>query len=190
MGVYTFRYKQSSEVLGVPKGPAGCAQFGASRVASRTPAHLVAGRGGCHRSVPPGGAAYGMPRNSSTGPFATPRTVPLAVRTTSPPTTGRLRETAAFDPGTPAARTPRVIPRVNPTAPRRVRVRHPVRVPDMRNVNMRESLHGSHRPPPQGAGAVHVRVVLVLIGRPPALRRCRGQTVTTILPGCCCPCSR
>src|SRR5690348_5184051 len=40
------------------------------------------GRGGCQRSAPTGGAAYGMPRNSSVAATAWPRTVPSAVATT------------------------------------------------------------------------------------------------------------
>src|SRR5580693_561976 len=85
-GVKTFRKRQSSDVLACPKGDAGCGQCGANLVASRTPAQLAAGCGGRHRSAPTGGAAYGMPRNSSTVPLATPRTGPLAVPATGPAT--------------------------------------------------------------------------------------------------------
>src|SRR5580658_10033533 len=84
LGVKTFRYRQSSDVLASPNGPATCGQCGANCVASRTPDQLAAGWGGCHRSAPTGGAAYGMPRNSLTGPSARPRTAPLAVPATGP----------------------------------------------------------------------------------------------------------
>src|SRR5690242_15773793 len=46
------------------------------------PGQGAGGRGGCQRSVPTGGAAYGMPRNSSVAATAWPRTVPSAVATT------------------------------------------------------------------------------------------------------------
>src|SRR6266699_5073339 len=42
----------------------------------------AAGRGGCQRSAPTGGAAYGMPRNSSPAATAWPRTAPPTVVTT------------------------------------------------------------------------------------------------------------
>ncbi len=92
LGVKTFRYRQSSDVLAWPNGPASCGQCGANAVAARTPDQLAAGCGGCHRSGPTGGAAYGMPRNSSTAPSARPRTAPLAVTVTGPPAAwfGRL----------------------------------------------------------------------------------------------------
>src|SRR5215472_3646682 len=84
LGVKTFRNRQSSDVLPWPNGVAGCGQCGANCVASRTPDQLAAGCGGRQRSAPTGGAAYGIPRNSSTAPFATPRTGPLAVPVTGP----------------------------------------------------------------------------------------------------------
>src|SRR4029077_9448680 len=46
------------------------------------PCQGAGGRGGCQRSAPTGGAAYGMPRNSSVAATAWPRTVPSAVATT------------------------------------------------------------------------------------------------------------
>src|SRR5690242_5828008 len=46
------------------------------------PCQGAGGRGGCQRSAPTGGAAYGMPRNSSVAATAWPRTVPPAVATT------------------------------------------------------------------------------------------------------------
>src|SRR5437773_7294355 len=46
------------------------------------PCQGVGGRGGCQRSAPAGGAAYGMPRNSSPAAAALPRTTPSAVATT------------------------------------------------------------------------------------------------------------
>jgi hypothetical protein len=70
LGVKTFRKRQSSDILAWPKGDGGCGQCGANWVASRTPGQLAAGCGGRHRSAPTGGAAYGMPRNSSTAPLA------------------------------------------------------------------------------------------------------------------------
>src|ERR1700759_2356130 len=84
LGVKTFRYRQSSDVLAWPNGDADCGQCGANLVASRTPGQLAAGCGGCPRSAPSGGAAYGRPRNSSTAPLARPRTAPPAVRATGP----------------------------------------------------------------------------------------------------------
>src|SRR6516165_10731665 len=84
LGVKTFRKRQSSDVLAWPKGVASCGQCGANCVASRTPDQLAAGCGGCHRSAPTGGAAYGIPRNSLTAPLARPRTGPLAVPATGP----------------------------------------------------------------------------------------------------------
>src|ERR1700679_2510212 len=77
-GAKTFRYRQSSDV----GGEDGCAQCGAKLVASRTPRQGAAGLGGCQRSAPTGGAAYGMPRYSAVAPAIFPRTEPSAVRTT------------------------------------------------------------------------------------------------------------
>ena len=51
-------------------------------MATRVPCQGAAGRGGCQRSAPTGGAAYGMPRNSSPAAAALPRTAPSAVATT------------------------------------------------------------------------------------------------------------
>src|SRR5580658_9736881 len=48
------------------------------------PVHEAAGCGGRQRSGPTGGAAYGMPRNSSVRPAVLPRRVPPVVVTTSP----------------------------------------------------------------------------------------------------------
>src|SRR5690348_8736939 len=48
------------------------------------PCQGAGGRGGCQRSAPTGGAAYGMPRNSSVAATAVPRTEPPAVATTRP----------------------------------------------------------------------------------------------------------
>src|SRR5215468_5325675 len=85
IGVKTFRYRQSSDVLARPNGVAACGQCGANCVASRTPDQLTEGCGGCHRNAPTGGVAYGMPRNSFTAPTVSPRTGPLAVPVTGPP---------------------------------------------------------------------------------------------------------
>src|SRR5258708_40032673 len=46
------------------------------------PCQGATGCGGCQRSAPTGGAAYGMPRYSAVSPAALPRTEPSAVRTT------------------------------------------------------------------------------------------------------------
>jgi len=45
------------------------------------PRHGPRGREGSQRSLPTGGAAYGMPRNWYTLPFCTPRKKPSCVRT-------------------------------------------------------------------------------------------------------------
>src|SRR5437588_8395238 len=81
-GVNTFRYRQFSDELATPNEDDGCGQCGAKLVAARTPGQGAAGRGGCQRSAPTGGAAYGMPRNSSPAATAWPRTAPPAVVTT------------------------------------------------------------------------------------------------------------
>src|SRR5580700_9990776 len=125
-GVKTFRNRQSSDVLAWPKGVASCGQCGANVVASRTPDQLAAGCGGCQRSAPTGGAAYGMPRNSSTAPLATPRTAPFAVPVTGPPV-------LALTAGAAATRAPRV----RPATASRVPTRHPVHITDIQ-----VSLHG------------------------------------------------
>jgi hypothetical protein len=70
-------------VLATPNADAGCAQCGAKLVAGRMPRQGTAGRGGCQRNAPTGGAAYGMLRYSFMLPAALPRTRPAAVRTTS-----------------------------------------------------------------------------------------------------------
>ena len=83
-GVNTFRYRQSSDELATPNEDGGCGQCGAKLVAVRTPRQGAGGFGGCQRSAPTGGAAYGMPRNSSVAATVFPRTAPSAVPTTSP----------------------------------------------------------------------------------------------------------
>src|SRR3984957_7876336 len=134
-GVKTFRKRQFSDVLACPKGDAGCGQCGANLVASRTPDQLAVGCGGRHRSAPTGGAAYGMPRNSSTAPLATPRTAPLAVPTTGPPELAGARPPRglALTAGAAATRAPRV----TPATASRVRARPPVKV-----LNIQISLRG------------------------------------------------
>src|ERR1700733_8587707 len=133
-GVKTFRNRQSSDVLAWPKGEADCGQCGANFVASRTPDQLAAGCGGCQRSAPTGGAAYGMPRNSSTAPLATPRTAPLAVPAIGapPPPGARPPGGAALPPGATATRPPSV----TPATASRAHARHPVQV-----MNIQISLH-------------------------------------------------
>src|SRR5215470_9289156 len=84
-GRYTFRNRQSSDVLACPNGDADCGQCGANEVAGRIPDQCAAGCGGAQRSAPVGGAAYGMPRNSSAAPAALPRTGPVPVTATGPP---------------------------------------------------------------------------------------------------------
>src|SRR6516164_3494064 len=121
-GVKTFRNRQSSDVLAWPKGDGGCGQCGANCVASRTPDQRLAGCGGCHRSAPTGGAAYGMPRNSLTAPFARPRTGPLVVSTTGPAAAACPPVVLALTAGAAAT----TAPRVTPAAASRVCARHPV----------------------------------------------------------------
>src|SRR6516225_3178295 len=140
LGVKTFRYRQSSDMLAWPNSVAGCGQCGANRVASRTPDQLAPGCGGCHRSAPTGGAAYGMPRNSSTAPLARPRTGPLVV-----PTTGPLPLAAACPPrvltltaGAAATRAPRV----SPATASRVRTRHRVQFMNIQVAVLLPSLGG------------------------------------------------
>ena len=53
-------------------------------VALRTSVHFAAGAGGFQRKSPTGGAAYGMPRNTLTGPSLFPSTTPDAVLTCGP----------------------------------------------------------------------------------------------------------
>src|ERR1700729_527158 len=122
-------------MLAATNGDAGCGQCGPNAVASRTPAQLAAGCGGCHRSAPTGGAAYGMPRNSSTAPLATPRTAPLAVPTTGPLELAAAcpRRVLALTAGAAATRAPRV----TPATASRVRDRHAVQV-----LNIQISPHG------------------------------------------------
>ena len=126
LGVKTFRNRQFSDVLAWPKGPAGCGQCGANCVASRTPDQLAVGWGGCQRSAPTGGAAYGMPRNSSTAPLAKPRTGPLAVPATGPlALAGACRpRVLALTAGAAAIRAPRV----SPATAIRVHTRGPAQV--------------------------------------------------------------
>src|SRR5205085_11429837 len=75
-GVHTFRYRQSSFSLAAPCTDASCAHAPAKLVAWSGVVHAVTGAGGRQRSVPTGGAAYGMPRNlrvlSSTKPTPSP----------------------------------------------------------------------------------------------------------------------
>src|SRR5215831_16261823 len=135
IGVKTFRYRQSSDVLARPNGVAGCGQCGANCVASRTPDQLAEGCGGCHRSAPTGGVAYGMPRNSSTAPTVSPRTGPLAVPLTGPPgpAAACLARVFALATGAAATRTPTV----TATTASRVRARHRAQV-----MYIQASLHG------------------------------------------------
>src|SRR5271165_4531464 len=101
-GVYTFRYRQFSDVLVVITPVATLpvwAQAGPIRSAFLMPFHRGAGCGGRHRRAPAGGAAYGMPKNSRTLRAYSPRTAPLSVRTTS----GAGRAAAAAAAGRPAA---------------------------------------------------------------------------------------
>src|SRR5215469_1643325 len=75
-----------------------------------------------------------MPRNSSTAPFARPRTGPLAVPTTGPrtPAAACPPRVLALAAGAAATRAPRV----TPAAASRVRACHPVQV-----LNIGVSLH-------------------------------------------------
>src|SRR5450631_2465949 len=90
--VQTFRYRQSSLVSPRPlavgnssEAPvrAGWEQVEENRSALRTPSQFAAGRGACHRRVPTGGAAKGMPlktRTPESDPGA-PATRPVSSRT-------------------------------------------------------------------------------------------------------------
>jgi hypothetical protein len=80
-GAYTFRYKQSSEVLAVPNGLADWAQWGAKEVAASGELQAAAGWGGIQRRLPTGGAAYGIPKNSRMVEVPVPATTPLSVVT-------------------------------------------------------------------------------------------------------------
>src|SRR6185437_2281232 len=84
-GRNTFRNRQSSDVLASPNGDADCGQCGANEVAGRVPDQGAAGCGGAQRSAPAGGAAYGMPRNSSVAPATLPWTRPVLVTASGPP---------------------------------------------------------------------------------------------------------
>ncbi len=85
-GVYTFRYRQSSDVL-VVISPVAMLPIWAhvfpGQVAFLMPVHGAAGCGGRHRRTRTGGAAYGMPKNSRALPAYSPRAAPLSVCTTS-----------------------------------------------------------------------------------------------------------
>ena len=87
-GVTTLRVRQSSSQSGSgpvsrpPSAPAACHDTGPNRVASRVSAHGSAGSGGRNRSGPVGGAAYGMPANSTMPSFSRPRTAPVVVMAT------------------------------------------------------------------------------------------------------------
>src|ERR1700761_2413235 len=62
VGLKTFRYRQSSDVLATPNDDDGCGQCGAKLVAGRTPDQGLGGCGGRQRSAPTRGAADGGPR--------------------------------------------------------------------------------------------------------------------------------
>jgi hypothetical protein len=53
-------------------------------VACSTDVHRACGWGGCQRSLPTGGAAYGMPSHSRAPPVTIPHTGPDAVETSVP----------------------------------------------------------------------------------------------------------
>ena len=87
-GVHTFRYRQSSLNLSVPKIISGKGLywigFGPKSMAERTPAHSTAGCGAFHRSLPTGGCAYGMPLNIFTPERSTPSSTPSFTFTLGP----------------------------------------------------------------------------------------------------------
>src|SRR6266700_705694 len=122
VGVYTFRYRQSSDALVLTTPLAMLpiwAHAGASQLAFLMPVHRAAGWGGRHRRATTGGAAYGMPKNSRALLAYSPRTAPLSVRTTS----GAERPGAAAAAGWPAvtglaAAAPVPAPRPAATSPR------------------------------------------------------------------------
>src|SRR5881394_3865711 len=64
------------------RGSRDCAATGPNSLASRTPDHAGAGRGGRNLSAPSGASAYGIPRQLATSPWRSPRTRPVVVSTT------------------------------------------------------------------------------------------------------------
>src|SRR6266850_7908909 len=84
-GAQTLMNRQSSLPAFGPFFPAaGCVQMLPTAVAFNVAVQGATGWGGAQRSLPTGGAAYGMPSHSFT-PFTTmPQTAPLAVITVVP----------------------------------------------------------------------------------------------------------
>ena len=82
--VHTFRYRQSSLILGVaPPLPGACMHMEPNSSALRMPSQCATGWGARQRRLPSGAAANGMPLNTRTAGFAPgmPETVPLSRRT-------------------------------------------------------------------------------------------------------------
>ena len=131
-GVKTFRYRQSSDVLAWPNGETDWAQCGANWVASRTPLQRAAGCGGRQRSEPTGGAAYGIPRNSSAAPVDMPRTAPPAVATTGPAPEAAAPPAVTLAAVAPVAVAPAArTPKATAAAPSRARARQPIPFPSI-----------------------------------------------------------
>src|SRR4051812_10012679 len=63
--------------------PWGCGATKPNVSHTRTPLHGSAGAGGRNRRSPVGGAAYGMPRNTTRSPSSTPWSEPSLVSTTT-----------------------------------------------------------------------------------------------------------
>src|SRR3954447_15657456 len=86
-GVQTLSDRQSSPMVtrrfARRSGLMSCGGIGPNRAASRSPDHDFTGAGERQRRSPTGGAAYGTPRNATTGPARSPRRAPDEVRATS-----------------------------------------------------------------------------------------------------------
>src|SRR5689334_16548269 len=86
-GVYTLRYSESSPLTGgLPPSNFAiansvCADWIENFDASSTPSQSRSRLGGCQRSDPTGGDAYGMPRKICTPLCSIPSTLPLRVET-------------------------------------------------------------------------------------------------------------
>jgi hypothetical protein len=99
-GAHTFTKRQFSEPpAGKPGKP--CAHSFPNCVACSVAVHGVGAWGGCQRSAPTGGAAYGMPSHSLTPTavvLATPQTGPSAVWTVVPAAQAEVPAAGAADP--------------------------------------------------------------------------------------------
>src|SRR5829696_7902560 len=79
-GVHTFNCRQFSLPEGSPVATLSCAHDGGAVVAfSVSGPQAAAGCGRCHRRLPVGGAANGMPKKAHDAPRSMPCTPPLTV---------------------------------------------------------------------------------------------------------------